>query len=292
MPSITLASYISAFSASVNSSSSDCFINMNFVNKHLLSTYLVPLLKLLLFNRTTNSTITQAITLSLCFKTGDITLTLFYVTPLDGFCFLVLEYNWLTHNNPLIDWATSSISFHSPEQSMPTSLHASLQLSTPPSSTEPPTSDPLCFFNHKAPHIALVNAPAFTLACHLKGSVQYSMQLHPQESDLHSTSTTPETTDLSRVPPDYYNFTDVFSKSKADMLAPHHEHDLKINLEDSASPSLGATHSLSSSKLSSLCEFLDKHLAIDFICPSSSAHATLVLFVHKKDSSLHLCVNF
>ena len=76
------------------------------------------------------------------------------------------------------------------------------------------------------------------------------------------------------------------------MLAPHHEHDLKINLEDGTSPPLGATYSLSSSELGSLCEFLDKHLAMDSICPSSSTHAAPVLFVCKKDSSLHLCIDF
>ena len=95
------------------------------------------------------------------------------------------------------------------------------------------------------------------------------MQLCPQESDLCSASTIPEPTDLSRVPPDCHNFADVFSKSKADMLAPHCEHNLKINLEDSASPPLRATYSL-----------------------SSSAHATPVLFVCKKNSSLCLCVDF
>ena len=180
MPSITLASYtIPAFSASVDSSSSNCFIDMTFVNKHSLSTYPIPPLKLHLFDGTMNSTITQAITLSPRFETGDITLTSFYVTLLDGSCSLVLGHNWLTHNNPLIDWATSSISFHSPEQSMPANPCASPQPLTPPSSTEPPTSNPPCFSDCKAPHIALVSTPAFTLACHLKGSVQYSMQLCP-----------------------------------------------------------------------------------------------------------------
>ena len=29
-----------------------------------------------------------------------------------------------------------------------------------------------------------------------------------------------------------------------------------------------------------------------FICPSSSTYATLVLFIHKKDGSLYLCVDF
>ena len=108
-------------------------------------------------------------------------------------------------------------------------------------------------------------------------------------SDL---STIPEPTDLSGVPPDYHDFADVFSKSKANTLAPHCEHNLKINLEDGTSPPLGATYSLSSSKLGSLREFLDEHLAIGFIRPSFSAHADLVLFVRKKDGSLHLCVNF
>ena len=175
---------------------------------------------------------------------------------------------------------------------MPANLHASLQPSTLPLSTEPPTSDPPRFSDHKAPHIALVSIPAFTLACHLEGSVQYSMQLCPQESDLCSTSTIPEPTDLSGVPLDYHNFSNVCSKSKADTLAPHREHDLKINLEDGASPPLGATYSLSSSKLGSLPEFLDEHLAMCFICPSSSAHAAPVLFVCKKDGSLCLCIDF
>ena len=175
---------------------------------------------------------------------------------------------------------------------MPANPCASLQPSTPLLSAEPPTSNPPSFSDCKAPHIALVSTPAFTLACHLEGSVQYSMQLHPQESDLHSAFTIPEPTDLSGVPLDYHDFADIFSKSKADTLAPHHEHDLKINLEDSASPPLGATYPLSSSKLGSLHEFLDEHLAMGFIHPSSSTHATPVLFVHKKDSSLCLCIDF
>ena len=75
-------------------------------------------------------------------------------------------------------------------------------------------------------------------------------------------------------------------------IALHHEHDLKTNLKDGTSSPLGATYSLSSSKLSSYYEFLDDYLAMDFIHPSSSTHATLVLFVHKKDGSLCLCVDF
>ena len=84
----------------------------------------------------------------------------------------------------------------------------------------------------------IISAPTFALACHLQGSVQFSLQIRPQESNLCSTSTTSksESSELSGVPPDYHDFADVFSKSKADMLAPHREHDLKINLKGASPP--------------------------------------------------------
>ena len=100
----------------------------------------------------------------------------------------------------------------------------------------------------------IISAPAFALVCHLKGSIQFSLQICPQESDLRSASITfeSESSELSGVPPDYHDFADVFSKSKAGTLALHCEHDLEINLEEGASPPIGTTYSLSSFKLESL----------------------------------------
>ena len=138
----------------------------------------------------------------------------------------------------------------------------------------------------------IISAPAFALACHLEGSTQFSLQLQPKKTTLCSTSTTSEPVDLSRVPPEYHDFADVFSKSKASQLASHCEHDLKINLEEGTSPPLGCTYSLSTSKLESLQTFLDEHLANGFIHSSSSAHAAPVLFIHKKNGTLRLCIKF
>ena len=98
--------------------------------------------------------------------------------------------------------------------------------------------------------------------------------------------------DLSHIPDDYQDFADVFSKQKADTLAPHHPYNLKIDLEEGTSSPVGAMYSLSQSKLCMLREFINEHLWIGFIWPSKSPHGALILFVHKKDGSLCLCVDF
>ena len=85
---------------------------------------------------------------------------------------------------------------------------------------------------------------------------------------------------------------DVFNKAKADTLAPHRPYDLKINLEEGASPPVGAMYSLSQSELQVPREFIDEHIHIGFIRPPSSPHGAPVLFVHKKDGSLRLCMDF
>ena len=85
--------------------------------------------------------------------------------------------------------------------------------------------------------------------------------------------------DLTGVPPEYHDYADVFSKKKADTLAPHRPFDLKIKLEEGAEPPIGRLYSLSLSEQGSLWDFLDKHLMNGFIRQLSSSHATPVLFV-------------
>ena len=49
---------------------------------------------------------------------------------------------------------------------------------------------------------------------------------------------------------------------------------------------------MSQAELKTLWEFLDDHIATGFIRPSQSLHGVPVLFVKKKDGSLHLCIDF
>ena len=107
-----------------------------------------------------------------------------------------------------------------------------------------------------------------------------------------SNSVFTETPDLSNVLSEYHEFANVFSKTKAEVLTPHHPYDLKINLEEGAQPLVGPMHSLSASEQEALKVFTEENLNMGFIRPTSSSYGTPVLFVKKKDGSLYLCINF
>ena len=101
-----------------------------------------------------------------------------------------------------------------------------------------------------------------------------------------------ETPDLSNVSSEYHKFTNVFSKTKAEVLSSHCPYDLKINLKEGAQPLVGPIYFLSALEQEALKEFIEENLNTCFIQPTSSSHGAPVLFVKKKDSSLCLCVNF
>ena len=106
-----------------------------------------------------------------------------------------------------------------------------------------------------------------TQACKLDGSEVFQLDWSLPELRARSVNLTfePDPVDLKGVPEDYHDFTDVFSKVKADTLVPHRPYDLKITLEDGASPPQPPIYSLSTSELETLRGFLDKHLNIGFI---------------------------
>jgi len=145
--------------------------------------------------------------------------------------------------------------------------------------------------NSERPNIAIIGAAAFLHASKLPGSYNFELCLHSLDIQANSTKLA-ETPDLSNVPSKYHKFADVFSKTKAEVLAPHCPYDLKINLEEGAQPPVSPIYSLSASEQEALKEFTEENLNMGFIQPTSSPHGAPVLFIKKKDGSLCLCVDF
>jgi len=144
--------------------------------------------------------------------------------------------------------------------------------------------------NPKQPHIAIISAPALLRASRLSGSKTFSLQFH---STIQAKSTTiSEEIDLSTIPEEYHEYTNVFSKSKAETLASHHPYNLRIDLEKDFHPPVGTIYLLSKFEQKALKEFINKNLTNGFIRSMSLPHGALVLFVKKKDGSLRLCVDF
>src|SRR5260221_3769137 len=114
----------------------------------------------------------------------------------------------------------------------------------------------------------------------------------PDWLEAKAASTAQPEDPLSRVPQEYHEFCDVFSGEKANTLAPHRPYNLKINLEEGAKLFHRPIYSLSPPELSALREFLEENVKNGFIRPSKSPWGSPVLFVKKKDGSLHLCMDF
>jgi len=98
----------------------------------------------------------------------------------------------------------------------------------------------------------------------LPGSSNLELCLYSSDIQANSAKLA-EAPDLSNVPFEYHKFADIFSKTKAEVLASHHPYDLKINLEEGAQLLVGLIYSLSASKQEALKEFIEKNLKMGFI---------------------------
>ena len=112
----------------------------------------------------------------------------------------------------------------------PSFLDTLLQLSDPVVSI--PASKTF-MSNSEQPNIAIIGAVVFLHTSKLPGSSNFKLCLCSLDIQTNSTKLT-EAPDLPNVSSKYHEFANVFSKTKAKVLTPHHLYDLKIKLEKGA----------------------------------------------------------
>jgi len=78
-----------------------------------------------------------------------------------------------------------------------------------------------------------ISAAAFLYTSKLPSFHNFELCLCSSDIQANSTKLA-EASDLSNISSEYYKFADVFSKTKAEVFAPHHPYNLKINLEEDA----------------------------------------------------------
>ncbi len=90
----------------------------------------------------------------------------------------------------------------------------------------------------------------------------------------------------------YHDFLNVFDKEKITQLLLHWSYDHKIKLEEESQSSRSWLYFMLSYKLQKIKEYLEENLKKKFITLSKASFASLILFVEKKDDSLHFCMNY
>jgi len=189
--------------ALVDSGSSDCFVDSVFVSKYCLPCRKIKPLPLTLIDGTINHFVNHVMSLPIRFPCSYSCQTEFFVTKLEGTYPTVLGHNWLTQNNPLINWRKGTLKFDTPEpaaqpisprsDSKPQNLPSGITLSSENLPVDPVTTpcansssirhlvkndlseDRLSNdqSSPKRPQISLVNAAAFKNACKSRGAISF-----------------------------------------------------------------------------------------------------------------------
>jgi len=100
------------------------------------------------------------------------------------------------------------------------------------------------------------------------------------------------TDDVGRIPAQYQEFVEVFSKKKAETLPLHRQIDHAIDLEPNYKLPYSRIYNLSEFELKTLKTYIETNLANSFIQRSSSSAAVSIQFEKKKDGGLRLCVDY
>ncbi len=95
-----------------------------------------------------------------------------------------------------------------------------------------------------------------------------------------------------RLPVEYHDLIEAFSKTKASQLPPHRSNDCAIELQPNSHPPRGRVLPLSQPESEANGSYIEEELAKGFIRPSTSPASAGFFFVKKKDGGLRPCIDY
>uniref|UniRef100_A0A9J7Y295 Gypsy retrotransposon integrase-like protein 1 n=1 Tax=Cyprinus carpio carpio TaxID=630221 RepID=A0A9J7Y295_CYPCA len=184
---------------------------------------------------------------------------------------IILGFPWLTAHNPNIDWSRGVVTEWGTHcQLSDTAFCCPPELkSVQESMSGNPKSNSI--FRLKAPSVEVMAIPRIE-------PVTIKPPLYPPEP--------------FRVPPEYMDLLEVFSKVQAATLPPHRSYDCAIELMPVTCPPRGRLFSLSGPERLAMDKYLKEALDNGFIRPSTSPAGAGFFFVEKKDGSLRPCIDY
>lgn len=184
---------------------------------------------------------------------------------------IILGFPWLTAHNPNIDWSRGVVTEWGTHcQLSDTAFCCPPELkSVQESMSGNPKSNSI--FRLKAPSVEVMAIPRIE-------PVTIKPPLYPPEP--------------FRVPPEYMDLLEVFSKVQAATLPPHRSYDCAIELMPGTCPPRGRLFSLSGPERLAMDKYLKEALDNGFIRPSTSPAGGGFFFVEKKDGSLRPCIDY
>jgi hypothetical protein len=144
------------------------------------------------------------------------------------------------------------------------------------------------------PKVALIGAAAFAFVCNQPSTELFFMSYKEDDGgtiELLSQEAEPDV-DLPAIPSEYHEFSDLFSKKKADKLPLHQIYDHTIPLEEGKMPPFGPIYKCSPVELEATREYIETNLRKGFIRHSQSPCGAPIVFAKKKDGTLRLCVDY
>ena len=109
---------------------------------------------------------------------------------------------------------------------------------------------------------------------------------------IYATPATNPVQTTSELPAQYKEYQDVYEKKNVDMLPQYRPYDCGIDLQEGIEPPFGPIYNLSQNELATLWEYLNENLAKNFIQHLKYLAGAPILFVKKKNGSLHMYVDY